>query len=206
MTNTIYDSNRSKKIITETGLFFGSFNPIHSGHLMMAQYFVEYTDLQQVWFVVSPQNPLKKKASLLPQHHRLNMVKAAIENHHKFRASDIEFAMPQPSYTINTLTYLKEKYPEKNFYLLIGADNLANLSKWKNYEEILNNFKIFVYKRFQDTINHQLLEHPHVSILDAPQIEISSSFIRAGIKKGKDMQFFLHENVYAYIKEMYLYQ
>lgn len=194
----------AKEIITHTGLFFGSFNPIHTGHLIMAQYFVEYTDLQQLWFVVTPHNPLKQKDTLLDNHHRLNMVKAAIENHHHFRASDIEFGMPQPSYTINTLAYLKEKYPEKKFTLIMGGDNLTTLKKWKNYEEIISNYSIYVYKR-PGHVKTNIQAYKQIKIFDVPQMEISSSFIRQGLKTGKDMSFFLPDKVYKYIKEMALY-
>jgi len=194
-----------KEIITKTGLFFGSFNPIHIGHLIIAQYFIEFTDVQQVWFVVSPHNPLKKKETLLADHHRLNMVKIAIEDNPEFRASDIEFKMPQPSYTINTLTYLKEKYPEKDFVLIMGGDNLETIHKWKNYEQILENYSIYIYDR-PDTDVSVFKNHENIKFFDAPLMKISSSFIRKALKDKKDVRYFLHEKVYYYIKDMMLYK
>ena len=134
--------NKKKK---NTGLYFGSFNPIHNGHLMIAGYIAEYSDLKEIWFVISPQNPLKEKSSLLTDYHRLALVNVAIENDMRFKSCDIEFKLPQPSYTINTLTYLQEKYPQKEFALIMGADNLENLDKWKNHEQILNIYNIYVY-------------------------------------------------------------
>jgi len=186
------------------GLFFGSFNPIHVGHLIIGQYFAQFTDLKQLWFVVSPHNPLKKKDTLAANHHRLNMVKEAIGNSPFFRVSDIEFNMPLPSYTIKTLLYLKDKYPDKEFVLIMGEDNLNTFHKWKNYGDILKHFKIYVYKRPHAEKTHAL-QHPHISLFDAPQMEISSSFIRNAISKQKDVSFFVPEEVYNYIKTMNLY-
>ncbi|MDD3875749.1 MAG: nicotinate (nicotinamide) nucleotide adenylyltransferase [Bacteroidales bacterium] len=194
-----------KDITLKTGLFFGSFNPIHIGHLIMAQYFIEFTDIQQIWFIVSPHNPLKQKKTLADDHHRLNMVKAAIEDNLNFRASDIEFKMPQPSYTINTLTYLKEKYPEKKFVLLMGGDNLESLPKWKNYEMIVAEHDIYVYQRLGTKPFNQT-EFPRIKCFEVPLLDISSSFIRKSLKEGKDMKYFLNEKVYSYIKEMFLYE
>jgi len=189
----------------KTGLFFGSFNPIHIGHLIIAQYFIEFSDLQQVWFVISPHNPLKKKESLLADHHRLNMVKIAIEDNSSFRACDIEFNMPRPSYTINTLAYIKERYPEKEFCLIMGGDNLETLHKWKNYSLLLEENKIYVYKR-PDTDISRFEGHANITLFDVPLMKISSSFIRNAIKEKRKMQYFLHDKVYAYIEDMLLYR
>jgi len=194
-----------KNISQKTGLFFGSFNPIHVGHLIIAQYFTAFTDLHQLWFVISPQNPLKKKESLLASHHRLNMVKLAIEDNPLLRASDIEFNMPQPSYTINTLTYLSEKYPEKEFVLIMGSDNLATLHKWKNYEDILSHYEIYVYKRPLFSQN-PFEKHANIKLFDAPLMQISSSFIRSSLNENKSMKYLLHDKVMTYIDDMLLYK
>ena len=166
---------------SKTGLFFGSFNPIHQGHLMIANYMVEFTDINQVWFIISPHNPLKEKASLLADHQRLAMANIAVEDDPRFRASNIEFHLPQPSYTIDTLTYLAEKYPEKEFVLICGSDNLPTFTKWKNYEELLNRYHLYIYTR-PEIKPSQFDDHPHVHFTQAPLIEISSSFIRQRIK------------------------
>lgn len=189
---------------TRTGLFFGSFNPIHIGHLTIARYFLEFTDLKQVWFVISPHNPLKKKESLLADHHRLNMVKLAIEDTPALRACDIEFKLSQPSYTIHTLTYLKEKYPGKKFVLIMGGDNLETLHKWKNFELILQDYEIYVYVRPGAT--KPAVEHEHIRIFDAPLMDISSSFIRQALKDKKDVSFLLPPAVARYIDDMMLYR
>ncbi|MFN8255811.1 MAG: nicotinate (nicotinamide) nucleotide adenylyltransferase [Bacteroidales bacterium] len=189
----------------KTGLFFGSFNPVHIGHLAIANYMCEFTDLEQVWFVVSPQNPFKDKKSLLPGHQRLEMVRLAIDDTIKYKASNIEFQLPQPSWTIDTLAYLYDKYPERNFALIMGSDNLPGFNKWKNYLEILKNHKIYVYPRPN---NHygEFGNHNSIIKVNAPLIEISSSFIRQSIKNGKDVRFFLPDKVWAYIKEMHFYE
>lgn len=186
------------------GLYFGSFNPIHLGHLIIANYIVEFADLSELWFVVSPQNPLKQKKSLLPDYHRLEIVNRAIDDFPKFKASNIEFYMPKPSYTIDTLAYLEEKYPTRQFAVIMGEDNLSSLKKWKNYEQILKR-KIIVYPRpdCKKTIFH---EHKNVQFLNAPLMEISSSFIREAIKKRKDMHFFVPKKALKYISEMNFYK
>ncbi|HKC66607.1 MAG TPA: nicotinate (nicotinamide) nucleotide adenylyltransferase [Bacteroidia bacterium] len=189
----------------KTGLFFGSFNPIHIGHLALANYMVSFTDLDEVWFVVSPHNPLKEKQSLLAQNHRLYMVKLATENYPKFKASDIEFKLSQPSYTINTLAHLKEKYPKKNFSLIMGMDNLQNFNKWKNYEQILEKHSIYVYPRQQSHAG-DFINHPNIKITEAPVMEISSSFIRKAILDKKDVTCFMPEKVAAYVDEMNFYR
>lgn len=188
-----------------TGLFFGSFNPIHIGHLALANYFVEFCDLKELWFVVSPHNPLKDKGTLLHHRHRILMVNLAIEGNTKLKASNIEFKLPQPSYTINTLAHLKEKFPKKNFALIMGSDNLKTFHKWKNYEEILKKNRILVYPR-PGYDGGELLKHPSVTLTEAPVIEISSSFIRNAIKEGKSPEFFTHPAVWKYIQEMHFYQ
>jgi nicotinate-nucleotide adenylyltransferase len=191
--------------VKKTGLFFGSFNPIHIGHLALANYMLSFTDLDEVWFVISPHNPLKDKQSLLAQNHRLYMVKLAVENHPKFKASDIEFKLSQPSYTINTLTYLKEKYPKKNFNLIMGMDNLQNFHKWKNYEQILDKHSIYVYPR-QYSNAGSFINHPNIKITEAPVMEISSSFIRKAVLDKKDVSCFMPEKVAAYVSEMNFYK
>ncbi|MCF8296080.1 MAG: nicotinate-nucleotide adenylyltransferase [Saprospiraceae bacterium] len=188
-----------------TGLFFGSFNPIHIGHLAIANYIVEFTDLDEIWFVVSPQNPLKSKQSLLADYHRLEIVNLAIEKYDFFKASDIEFNLPQPSYTIDTLTYIYEKYPNRDFVIIMGMDSLQNINKWKNYEQIFNYYKILVYPR-PNYNGGEFIDHPKVEIVNAPLMEVSSSFIRKSIKEGKDISCFLPEKAYQYIKEMHFYE
>lgn len=187
------------------GLFFGSFNPIHVGHLVLANYMASFTDLKQVWFVVSPHNPLKEKASLLNQNQRLHMVNLAIEDVPFFKSSDIEFNLPQPSYTVNTLVHLQEKYPQHTFSLIMGEDNLASFTKWKNYEQILNNHKLYVYPR-PNTPSSVLKNHPQVVVTEAPLLEISSTFIRSAIKNKKDLSFFMHPKSWQYCDEMSFYK
>ncbi len=189
----------------KTGLFFGSFNPIHLGHLMIAGYMVEFTDIRQVWFVVSPHNPLKEKRSLLAGHHRLAMVRLAVEEDPRFRASNIEFSMPRPSYTIDTLTWLSEKHPKQEFVILAGSDMLTSLPKWKNFEVLLEQYKIYLYPRPGVTpgpFDH----HPSVTFTRAPMVDISSNFIRKAISEGKNMQYFLPEKVWKYLDEMNFYK
>lgn len=189
----------------KVGLFFGSFNPIHIGHTAIANYIIEFSDLDKIWFVVSPQNPLKNKESLLNDYQRLEMVNLAINDDLRFKACDIEFKLSKPSYTINTLTYLKEKYPYHEFVLIIGSDNYKNLHRWKNYEILTSEYGFIVYPRpgFQCEIN-QLKEN--FALVDAPQIEISSSFIRKAISSKKDIRYFLHPDVFKYISEMNFYR
>ena len=187
------------------GLFFGSFNPVHNGHLIIANYICETTDLDKVWLVVSPQNPFKQKESLLREYDRLHLINLAIEDNDNLKASNIEFSLPKPSYTIDTLTYIKEKYPQHEFSLIMGSDNLETLHKWKNYELILKNYPVYIYKR-RGTDSNPFPDNPHIRMLDFPYIDISATFIRENIKKGISMQFFLPEAVWKYIKESNLYR
>lgn len=194
-------TDKKKKI----GLLFGTFNPIHNGHLILASYMSQFTDLDKVWFVVSPQNPLKDKKSLLADYHRLALVRLAIEDYNEFGVTNIEFQMPRPSYTIDTLTWLSEKYPDKEFVLIAGTDVFNQLHKWKNYEIILNAYQLYVYPRPGYGLG-DYEKHPHVTLFPAPQMEISSSFIRKGIKDKKKMHFWMPEKVYEYIQEMHFYE
>lgn len=188
------------------GLFFGSFNPVHIGHLVIAEYMVEYTDLQQIWFVVSPQNPLKPAKNLLPENKRIAMVRLAIEYDTRFKASSIEFGLPKPSFTINTLVHLKEKYPKKDFALIMGADNITTLHKWKNFEYLLDNYEIYVYHRKESVDIPDYAKRPAVHLTNAPVMEISSTFIREAIKEKKDIRYMLPQPVAEYIKEMHFYE
>lgn len=193
--------NKKKHI----GLFFGSFNPIHVGHLIIASHMVDYTDMDELWFVISPHNPLKKKASLLEDHHRLALVRIAVEDDPRLKASNAEFSLPQPSYTIHTLTHLKEQYPDYRFSLIMGEDNLQSFHKWKNYEQILEENNIFVYPR-PDYNGEALKDHPHVHFVDAPVMELSASLIRQGIKEKRNVRYMLSSEVYTYIEEMNFYR
>lgn len=189
----------------KVGLYFGSFNPVHVGHMIIANYMVENSDLDQIWMIVSPHNPLKKKDSLANDYDRLHLVNLAIGENEKIRSSNIEFSLPKPSYTIDTLTYLREKYPENEWALIMGGDNLGTLHKWKNYEMILKHYFIYVYKRPNYELG-ELANHPHISILDAPLLEISSSFIRKSIKENKSVQYMLTKDVYEYIGHSNMYR
>jgi len=194
-----------KPTATKTGLFFGSFNPIHLGHLMIASYMIEFTDIDDVWFIISPHNPLKKKSTLLPDVNRLYMVNVAVEDEPKFNASNVEFHMPRPSYTIDTLTYLQERYPTHDFVLLAGSDIFPTFHKWKNYEQLFSLYKFYIFPR-PFTKTHPFENHPSITQMKAPLIEISSSFIRNGIKAGKNMQYFLPRKVWEYLDEMGFYK
>ena len=188
-----------------TGLFFGSFNPIHLGHTIIANYMVEYGNIDELWFMVTPHNPLKKRSNLLDDYQRLELVNLAIGDDFRFKASDIEFRLPKPSYTINTLTYLKEKFPTRTFLPIIGSDNYLNFHKWKNYEILKSDFEFLVYPRPDfDTQNASMPGNFH--IVNAPMIEISSTFIRNAIKAQKDIRHYLHPAVYKYIEEMSFYK
>ncbi|HWY98220.1 MAG TPA: nicotinate (nicotinamide) nucleotide adenylyltransferase [Bacteroidia bacterium] len=193
---------KSKKI----GLFFGSFNPIHIGHLVIAEYMVEFTELDKVWFVISPQNPLKPERTLLSEKQRLQMVRLAIEFDNRFKVSTVEFDLPSPSYTINTLAHLKEKNPKQEFALIMGADNITTLHKWKNYEQLLENNEIYVYPRKESYDIPAYAKRPSVHLTEAPVMEISSTFIRNAIKDKKDVRHMLPLPVAEYIKEMHFYE
>lgn len=188
-----------------TGLFFGSFNPVHLGHLALAEFIIENTSLNQVWFVVSPHNPLKSKVSLLSDNHRLEMVHLAVDHDPRFRVSDIEFYLPRPSYTIDTLTYLEEKYPGYTFSLILGADNLDSFARWKNAELIIKKYHRYVYPR-HGSVSTGNISHENITFLDAPRFEISSSFLRQSIKEGKSVRYFLPEKVFEYIDRMGFYK
>jgi len=202
-----------KQDTTKTGLYFGSFNPIHLGHLMIASYMVEFTDIHDVWFIISPHNPLKEKSTLLPDVNRLYMVNVAVEDEPSFKASNIEFHLPQPSYTIDTLTYMQEKYPTHEFILLAGSDILPTFHKWKNYEQLLSQYQFYIYPRPESHSERSKAtglspfdNYPSIKFVDAPKIEISASFIRNGIREGKNMQYFLPAKVWKYVEEMGFYR
>ena len=189
------------------GLYFGTFNPIHIGHLAIANHMVEHSDLDEIWMVVTPHNPFKKKSSLLDNHHRLEMVYKATESYPKINPSDIEFKLEQPNYTVNTLAHLEEKYPGKQFSLIMGADNLKSLHKWKNYEVILENYQVYVYPRISEgTIPDQFKNHPKITKVAAPIMEISSTFIRKSIKDNKNCKPLLPNTVWEYIDTMNFYK
>ncbi|WP_299113907.1 nicotinate (nicotinamide) nucleotide adenylyltransferase [uncultured Winogradskyella sp.] len=189
------------------GLYFGTFNPIHVGHLTIANHLAEHSDLDQVWFVVTPLSPFKKKSSLLDNHQRLEMVYRATKDYNKLRPSDIEFTLPEPNYTIDTLTYLLEKFSEHEFSLIMGEDNLKSFHKWKNYELILENHNIYVYPRISEgKIETKFDGHPKIHHVDAPIMEISSTFIRKSIKDGKNIRPLLPEHVWEYVDEMNFYK
>lgn len=188
----------------KVGLFFGSFNPIHVGHLIIANYMAQYTDLEEVWFVVSPQNPFKDKKSLGNMYDRLEMVNLAIVGADKLRASDIEFNLPQPSYTIDTLTYMVERFPNREFVLIMGEDNLMGLHKWKNVEVLLRDYRILVYPR-PGYNSGEWRNHPSVTLTDTPHMELSSTFIRGAIKDKKDMKFLVPDRVLEFIDKKGLY-
>lgn len=193
--------------VKKTGLFFGSFNPIHSGHLILAQHFLNKKLVSEVWFIVSPQNPLKQKDSLLADYHRLAMVRIAVEDNPKLKASDIEFHLKVPSYTSITLAHLHEKYPQKEFSLIMGEDNIRGFKKWKNWDSIIEQENILVYPRKTKDSSNGLLSHPHVEFCaDAPVIELSSSEIRKGIALGYDMRYQMPDKVYSYMREMHFYE
>lgn len=189
------------------GLYFGTFNPIHIGHLIIANHMAENTDLDQVWMVVTPHNPHKQKNSLLADYHRLHMVHLATEDYPKIQPSDIEFKLPQPNYTVNTLAHLQEKFPKHEFSLLMGEDNLNSLHKWKNYEVILQNHDIYVYPRVNSgEIDKQFVNHPKIQRISAPVIELSSTFIRESIKNGKNVVPMLPNKVWEYVEHNNFYK
>lgn len=189
----------------KVGLYFGTYNPIHIGHLAIANYIVEFTDIEQLWFVVSPHNPFKNKKHLLDDYQRLELVTRAINDDNRFRASSVEFKLPHPSYTIDTLTYLKEDYPNNDFYLIIGSDNMESFHKWKNYKMILENYKIILYPRPGFNVEKESV-HPNITLVEAPLMEISASFIRQAISEGKDVRHFIPPKAWQYLEEMNFYK
>lgn len=195
---------RMKKV----GLYFGTFNPIHIGHLVIANHMVEFSDLDEVWFVVTPQSPFKTKKTLLDNHQRFEMVYEATKEYENLKPSNIEFNLPQPNYTINTLVHLNEKYPKcYEFSLIMGEDNLKGLHKWKNYETILELHNLYVYPRISEgTIEHQFKEHDKITRVNAPIMEISSTFIRREHKNGKNIKPLLPPEVWKYMDEMNFYR
>ncbi|HSF90149.1 MAG TPA: nicotinate (nicotinamide) nucleotide adenylyltransferase [Saprospiraceae bacterium] len=188
------------------GLFFGSFNPIHTGHLIIAEYMASRTELEQVWFVVSPHNPLKLRSTLANDFDRLHMVQLAIDDNPRLKASNIEFSLPKPSYTIDTMVYLHEKYPQHQFSLIMGSDNLGSISKWKNYELLLERYTIHVYKREGIPIDQSLIPAADIRIYDVPMLDISSTYIRKSIANGLSIRYMVPENVYQFLDGSRLYR
>lgn len=189
------------------GLYFGTFNPIHVGHLIIANHMVEHSDLDQIWMVVTPHNPHKTKSNLVSDHHRLHMVHLATQGYDKIQPSDVEFRLSQPNYTVNTLAHLEDKFPKHEFCLIMGEDNLKSLHKWKNYEVILNRFPIYVYPRISEgEVELQFDNHPNIRKVDAPIIELSSTFIRDNIKLGKNIAPMIDHKVWQYIDHNLFYK
>lgn len=186
------------------GLFFGSFNPVHTGHMIIANIMAEHTDLQQVWFVVSPQNPLKSSKSLLHEHDRYAMVEQAIIDNYRLRVSDIEFRMPRPSYTIDTLAYLTDKYPDHDFKLIIGEDNLKSFPRWKNHQVILDAYGLYIYPR-PGSVSSEISHHPNVKWVEAPLLDISATFIRRCLKANKSIKYLVPKPVEVFIKSKKLF-
>jgi len=188
----------------KVGLLFGSFNPIHIGHLIIANIMLTHADLKEVWFVVSPQNPLKKNKSLLHEFDRYDMVQRAVADNYNFKVSDVEFQMPRPSYTIDTLTYLQEKHPDKEFALIIGEDNLTQFTNWKNYDKILEYFSLYVYPRPYTEVS-PLKNHNKVKLIDAPLLDISATYIRDCVRSHKSIKYLVPEAVENMITEKGFY-
>ncbi|MEZ4687879.1 MAG: nicotinate (nicotinamide) nucleotide adenylyltransferase [Bacteroidia bacterium] len=188
------------------GLFFGSFNPVHVGHLIIAEAALNHTGIDRLWMIVSPQNPFKNKANLLSEYNRLRMAELGIGDNIRMQASNIEFHLPKPSYTIDTLTYLRDKYPDYAFSLIMGQDNLLHFHKWKNYEAILKYYKIFVYPRGYEAPPSELDNHPNVSFFEAPLLDISATYIRETIRNGKSIRYLVPEAVREYLEEIRAYQ
>ncbi len=200
----------------QVGLYFGTFNPIHVGHLIIANHMANHTDMNEVWLVVSPQNPLKTKSSLLKDYHRLALTRIGVEDNPLIKVSDVEFNLSKPSYTVQTLAHLTELHPEIEFSLIMGEDNLRTLHKWKNYEVILERHKVFVYPRLlteqekadlkTTRTKPSMATHPNVKKVDAPVMRLSASFIRRSIESGRDVRYLLTDSVYRYVKEMHFYE
>lgn len=192
--------------MTKTGLFFGSFNPLHTGHLLIANYFLEFTELDNIWFVVSPQNPFKQNEDLLDENTRLEMLRMAVEDEPRFIASDVEFDLERPSYTVNTLRHLRTKHPAIQFYPIIGGDNLQQFHLWKDYKEILDNHQVYVYRRAGFHENPLLANHPSIKLFEVPLLNISSTYVRDMLQAGKSVHYMVPENVRQFIEEHKLYQ
>lgn len=191
----------------KVGLYFGTFNPIHIGHMVIANHMVEFSDLDEVWFVITPKSPFKQKQTLLDDHHRYQMVFEAIKDYPKLKASKVEFNLPQPNYTVTTLAHIGEHYADHEFCLIMGEDNLKGFHKWKNYEVILEHHDLYVYPRIsKGTVEHQFVGHPKVHMVEAPIMEISSTFIRREHKEGKNIKPLLPHAVWAYLDEMNFYR
>lgn len=188
----------------KTGLLFGSFNPVHIGHLALANYVLEYSDLEEIWFIVSPHNPFKKSKDLIEEKHRLQMMQIAIQDEPRFKASDVEFSMPRPSYSIDTLDTLSQQYPDRIFTLIIGADNLLSIHKWKEAERLTATYNILCYPRLGSDFSSKEYAHK-IPVIDAPHFDISASFIRTALKEGKNIRFLLPHGIYNYIKTNQLY-
>ena len=189
----------------KVGIYSGSFNPIHHGHVMLANYLVEFTDLDELWFVVTPQNPLKKKEDLLDDDERLKMVQLALGDDPRFHVSDIEMHLPTPSYTINTLTSLSEQNPDTEFVFICGMDSLQNMKNWREYQKILDNYELLVFPR-EGYDGGELINYPSVTVLRTPILEISSTFIRQCVKEGRDVRHFMPEKAFLYMKEQRFYE
>jgi len=192
-------------VTQKIGLFFGSFNPIHMGHLIIANLMAETSDLKKVWFVVSPQNPLKPAKGLLHEFDRFDMVRAAIFDNYKLEASDVEFHLPKPSYTIHTLVHLREKHPDKEFRIILGEDNLESFTRWKNYQQILDYYGLYVYPRPHTQLS-ELRTHPNVTMVDAPTLDISATFIRNCIRKKQSVRYLVPDAVEEMIRVKGFYQ
>src|SRR6218665_918270 len=188
----------------QIGLFFGSFNPIHNGHLIIANTILQHTTLQEIWFVVSPQNPFKESKSLLPVHDRIELVNLAIADNPKFRVSDIEVNLPKPSYTIDTLTHLKQKFPQHIFSLIIGGDNLDGLENWKNADVLLRDYSFYVYNRTDK--NNPFPKNKNIHFLAFPLLDVSSTFLREEVKAGRSIQYFVPQKVWEEIEKYNLYR
>ncbi|MGE0018153.1 MAG: nicotinate (nicotinamide) nucleotide adenylyltransferase [Draconibacterium sp.] len=206
MSDLLTDIFSPKPVSFKVGLYFGSYNPVHIGHMVIANYMVEFTNIDQLWFVVSPQNPHKAQENLLDDYHRLELVNRAIDGDPRFRTSNIEFGLPKPSYTIDTLAYLHEKFPNHQFSIIMGSDNLESFHKWKNHQVILENYGIIVYPR-PGFDKSKVIQHPNINIAaNTPLMEISSSFIRESIKSGKDVRYFMPKKSWEYLDEMNFYK
>ena len=188
----------------KVGIYSGSFNPIHHGHVMLANYLVEFSDLDELWFVVTPQNPLKQKAELLDDNERLKLVQLTVADDPRFSVSDIEMHLPRPSYTINTLNTLSEQYPDGQFVFICGMDSLQNFKHWRDYQKILDNYELLVFPR-EGYDGGDLADYPSVTVLKTPILEISSTFIRQCIKEGRDVRHFMPEKAFNYLKQNRFY-